>query len=149
MPGERFFLTPKIIDKTPWVKKVVSGRFTTSKNPDLAILCWETGGRCVVDGVKYGKGFLVRPFINTSRRGDIGATFVPGAKLEYINDDVRFFDMYPSDIAIGDVNGDGLDDIVVANSHSDHIFIFISRGDGTFNPPIEIEHTGADDPCYI
>lgn len=149
MPGQRFFLKPKIFDTTPWVKKVVSGRFTRSGNPDLAILCWETGGRCVVDGVSYGKGFLVKPFINVSRPGDLGATFIPSPKLEYIDDSYRFFDMYPNDIAIGDINGDGLDDIVVANCHSDHLFVYISRGDGTFNVPIIITDTGADDPCYV
>ena len=149
MPGQRFFFKPTIIDTTPWVKKVVSGRFTSSKNSDLAILCWETGGRCEVDSVKYEKGFLVKTFINTSKPGAVGATFVPGQKLEYIDNAVRTFPMYPSDIAVGDINGDGFDDIIVANSHSDHIFIFISRGDGTFNPPIEIDNTGADDPCYV
>ncbi|MGB7622245.1 MAG: VCBS repeat-containing protein [Terriglobia bacterium] len=39
----------------------------------------------------------------------------------------------PTALAFGDVNGDGLQDIVVANSSSDDISILLGKGDGTFS----------------
>lgn len=38
----------------------------------------------------------------------------------------------PVDIAIGDLNGDGKRDVVVANNASNNISVFIGNGDGTF-----------------
>ncbi len=40
----------------------------------------------------------------------------------------------PTDVEIGDVNGDGVKDLVVANSGSDVVVVFIGCGDGTFYP---------------
>ena len=149
MKGQRVFEPPVIVSGTPWIKKVVTGRFTRSGKIDFAILCWETDGRCVIDGVSYGKGFLVKPFINVTPAGAGAATFLKAAKIEFADNAHRVYDMYNSDIAVGDVNNDGLDDIVVANSHSDRIFVYLSNGDGTFQAPIEILDTGKDDPCYV
>ena len=38
----------------------------------------------------------------------------------------------PRSIAVGDLNGDGSADIVIANSGSDDISVLLGQGDGTF-----------------
>jgi len=42
----------------------------------------------------------------------------------------------PSDIAIGDLNGDCVKDLVVAASGSDVVVVFIGCGDGTYFPGV-------------
>jgi hypothetical protein len=147
--GTRAFELPiKVADAT-WAKKVVVGDFTGNGMPDFAVLHWETGGRCVVGGVEYKKGFLVIPYLNTTVPKTTPATFAPMPPLSLIDDSYRIYDMYPSDLAIGDVNGNGKDDIVVANANLDRIYVYLSNGDGTFQPPLEILDTGGDDASYI
>lgn len=41
----------------------------------------------------------------------------------------------PKDIAVGDLNGDGFDDIVTANSHDDAVAVLLNRQAGNFQPP--------------
>ncbi len=41
----------------------------------------------------------------------------------------------PEDVAVGDFNGDGLKDIVVANSGASSMSVLLGNGDGTFQPP--------------
>src|SRR5580704_6290194 len=41
-------------------------------------------------------------------------------------------DSVPDAIALGDVNGDGAIDMVVANSFADTVSVLLNRGDGTF-----------------
>ena len=41
---------------------------------------------------------------------------------------------YPQAIAVGDFNGDGIPDLVVANSNSNSVGILLGNGDGTFKP---------------
>ena len=38
----------------------------------------------------------------------------------------------PNSVAIGDVNGDGRPDLVVANSDSNTVSVLLGNGDGTF-----------------
>jgi FG-GAP-like repeat len=40
--------------------------------------------------------------------------------------------MYPGDVTIADVNGDGKNDIVLGNSYSGDLSVFLGNGDGTF-----------------
>jgi FG-GAP-like repeat len=40
----------------------------------------------------------------------------------------------PQSVALGDVNGDGVPDIVVANEGSDTVGVLLGNGDGTFQP---------------
>ncbi len=46
----------------------------------------------------------------------------------------RSFDAgsHPSCVAIGDLNGDGIPDLVLANSWSDNVSVLLGNGDGTF-----------------
>jgi predicted outer membrane repeat protein len=39
---------------------------------------------------------------------------------------------FPVSVILGDVNGDGIDDIVTANSYSDNVSVLRGNGDGTF-----------------
>jgi hypothetical protein len=41
----------------------------------------------------------------------------------------------PTAVAIADINGDGIPDIVMANQFSDSVGIIFGNGDGTFGPP--------------
>ena len=45
---------------------------------------------------------------------------------------------YPGDSALGDLDGDGDLDLVVANGGSDDLSIFVNRGDGTFEPAVNL-----------
>jgi hypothetical protein len=52
----------------------------------------------------------------------------------------------PQGIAIGDLNGDGIPDIVVANSGSDSVSVLLGKGDGTFTAlaPFVLSQAGID-----
>ena len=45
---------------------------------------------------------------------------------------------YPDALAIGDFNGDGNADFVVANRDSNNVMFFVGNGDGTFKVPVVI-----------
>lgn len=42
-------------------------------------------------------------------------------------------DLCPCEVVSADVNGDNQTDIIVVNSNSNHINIFLNQGNGTFN----------------
>ena len=41
---------------------------------------------------------------------------------------------HPVAVAVADVNGDGVPDLVTANQWSDNVSVLLGRGDGTFGP---------------
>jgi hypothetical protein len=48
----------------------------------------------------------------------------------------------PSAVATGDLNGDGFDDLVVANSTTANLSVLINKGDGTFFDPVNLSSGG-------
>src|SRR5262245_21072752 len=40
----------------------------------------------------------------------------------------------PTSVAVGDFNGDGIQDVAVANNGSDTVGVFLGNGDGSFQP---------------
>jgi hypothetical protein len=56
---------------------------------------------------------------------------------------------FPSDVAVGDFNEDGFDDLAVTNQTSNNIAILISDGDGTFAGPVLIAQTGSPDAADV
>jgi Bacterial Ig-like domain (group 3)/FG-GAP-like repeat len=45
-------------------------------------------------------------------------------------------------LAVGDVNGDGKPDLVVANAHSNTVGVLLGHGDGTFAPAVTFDSSG-------
>jgi hypothetical protein len=45
---------------------------------------------------------------------------------------------YPSRVAVGDFNGDGLQDLVVTNGNGNTVSILLGNGDGTFQAPQQV-----------
>ncbi|WP_020468819.1 FG-GAP repeat domain-containing protein [Zavarzinella formosa] len=46
---------------------------------------------------------------------------------------------YPKGVAVGDLNGDGFADMAVANRVADTVSLWFGNGDGTFQPPRDLE----------
>jgi hypothetical protein len=44
----------------------------------------------------------------------------------------------PWDIVVADFNGDGLADLIIANVSGGSLYVFLGKGDGTFQPPVNI-----------
>jgi hypothetical protein len=40
----------------------------------------------------------------------------------------------PTNVAVGDMNGDGIPDLVTANQNANSVSVFLGKGDGTFSP---------------
>ncbi|GEM_PF-687144 len=53
----------------------------------------------------------------------------------------------PSSVAIGDVSGDGIDDVVTTNLYSDSLTIQTGKGDGTFQQPQQLP--AGDSPSSV
>jgi hypothetical protein len=53
----------------------------------------------------------------------------------------------PSNVAVGDFNGDGKQDLAVANSGSWNVSIFLGNGDGTFQQAIDF--TAGSSPAFV
>lgn len=62
--------------------------------------------------------------------------------LNFVNSSNPVSGQYPSAIAIGDFNLDGMPDLAVANEYSDALTILLGNGDGTFTPTAISPATG-------
>ncbi len=147
VPGQRAFFPPTVVGDSLHVKKVVTGDFDGDKKTDFATLAWEIDSRCIIAGVNYEKGFLVRVHRNTTPPGAVAPTFAPAVELPYVDGGFRVYNLWASDITVADFNLDGMDDLLVANAHTDHVFAYPSLGGGGFAPPV-LTHT-EEDPTYI
>jgi hypothetical protein len=45
----------------------------------------------------------------------------------------------PASVAVGDLNGDGIPDLVVANQGSNNVSVLLGKGDGTFQPAVNFD----------
>ena len=84
-PGKRAFFPPQPVAEPSWVKKIVTGDFNGDGKLDFATLAWETGDRCVIAGIHYDRGFLVRVYRNTTPAGALNPTFAAPEELPYID----------------------------------------------------------------
>jgi len=146
-PGKRAFDNPRPVADSSWVKKIVTGDFNGDGKLDFATLAWETEDRCVIAGINYRRGFLVRVYRNTTPAGSRNPTFAATEQLPYTDpNDARLYPLWSSDIVAVDFDRDGKDDLVVANAHSDQVFAYRSLG-SMFAAPV-VTRT-EDDPSYI
>ncbi len=91
------------------------GNFTGNNVPDLAVTNYGTGTVGIMLGVE----------INGEGTGTFQSdnTFPVGSE--------------PASVAVGDVNGDGIEDLVVANFHSNNVSVLLGNGDGTFKTAVD------------
>ena len=56
---------------------------------------------------------------------------------------------YPTAVAVGDFNNDNVSDVVVANSNTDNVGIFINLGNGTFQDQIKVSTENRSRPYPV
>ncbi len=85
--------------------------------------------------------------INSSSSGGFGGTDSNGGSA--FSASVSYgVGKAPTDVASGDLNGDGFDDIVTVNTGSKSVSVLLSRGDGTFFPAVDYA-TGGKGPRSV
>jgi hypothetical protein len=55
----------------------------------------------------------------------------------------------PSAVQVADLNGDGIPDLIVANSGTDQLFVYPGLGNGRFEPTPRVVSTGGVDPVTL
>jgi hypothetical protein len=90
-------------------------------------------------------------FLDTSNENAVldTATLTAGAAgLSFYNSSSPETVSFPSSIAVGDFNGDGILDLAVANAGSNNVTILLGNGDGTFTATATSPATGTE-PTFI
>lgn len=95
---------------------ITSGDFNGDGYPDLAMTNYDA--------------YDVTVYINQGNN-----TFAPGFNY-VLSANGLLVGNQPTAITVGDFNGDGKPDLVVANQHSRNICVLFNRGNGTFNDPV-------------
>ena len=123
--------------RKPLDKKIVRGIFTRSNLIDFGVLKW-TDDSMIHDAtsVTHNRSQIVIYRNVKSSKENIGS-FSQSAVINIENNTWNNWN-YLGDIAAGDINNDGIDDIVRTDAHSNGICIHIGNGNGTFQVPIEI-----------
>ena len=86
----------------------------------------------------YGRPDLIVADLESSAPGDHGdiAVLLNNGDGTFSKAATYAAGREPVSVAVGDVNGDGIPDIVTADSASDTISVLIGKGDGTFKAPV-------------
>ncbi len=112
--GPNHFSTETVANTPTDPYGLAVGNFTGNNIPDLALTNYGTGTVGIMLGVE-NNGVGTGTFQSDT-------TFTVGSE--------------PSAVAVGDVNGDGIEDLVVANYHSDNVSVLLGNGDGTFKSAV-------------
>lgn len=125
--GDGTFAASTQVSNTPGnVRDVVTGDFNNDGFLDFAISTTKNGAFTSIGGVYVALG-----------HGD--GSFDP--LVSYITSAGGF----ASGLVVGDLNGDGIDDLLVTNGETDGLFsVLIGNGDGSFQAPVDFETD--DDP---
>lgn len=127
-----------------YLKKQVPGLFRHGGPRDYAALHWrarEYFQHSIVQPDEYHVAIRCKCAVE---RTSASAVVNPTAETTKI---WQSSSVAPSDFAVGDVNGDGLDDIVIADSSN--ILIYINEGNGTFKRPVSLNFPERSAPCYV
>ena len=56
---------------------------------------------------------------------------------------------YPLSVAVGDLNGDGMPDLAVANDWSSDVLVLRGTGDGTFQAAVDVPLPAGSNPSSV
>jgi hypothetical protein len=126
------------VDNTSVLLGKGDGTFQAAVNFDLrsqALAVGDFNGDGKSDLVAVGTEFLPRALAG-ARKSTIGTVSVmlgkgDGALQTVVNHGAG---LYPSSVAVGDLNDDGIPDLAVGDFNGDNLSVLLGNGDGTFRP---------------
>lgn len=121
----------------PLDKRIVRGIFTRSNLIDFAVLKWTDEAKVPDVTSSTDSRSQIGIYRNITSSETNIASFTQSAVINIEKNTWHNWN-YLGDIAAGDINNDGIDDIVRTDAHSNGICIHIGNGNGTFQVPIEI-----------
>ena len=124
--------------RKPLDKKIVRGIFTRSNLIDFGVLQWADDSMVHdATSVTHNRSQIGIYRNITSSETNI-SSFTQCAVINIEKNTWNDWN-YLGDIAAGDINNDGVDDIVRTDAQSNSICIHIGNGNGTFQAPIEVQ----------
>src|SRR6266567_2696361 len=129
--GDGTFLAPQVtpVGLNPWYFAV--GDFNGDGKLDLAVADYG----CPLDCTSSPSNTV------TVLLGNGNGTFLPGPSLTVGNG--------PAGVAVGDFNGDGRQDLAVANVNDNTLSVLLGNGDGTFQAPHTFADPGMTHPYFV